>query len=179
MLTTLAIVGGAFVAIIAIILIIAAFGPDDFRVQRSIEIHAAPGTIFPLINNLRENSRWSPFEKDPNMKKVHSGAPQGVGAAFDWDGNRQVGRGRIAITESVPTSKVAMQLDMFTPFEAHNTVHFTLHPAEGNRTTVTWAMFGRQPYMAKVMSTIVNCDKMVGKQFEEGLGKLKAIAEAA
>lgn len=179
MLTTLAIIGGAIAVIVAAILIIAAFKPDGFRVQRSIEIHAAPGTIFALINDLHENSRWSPFEKDPNMKKVHSGAPKGVGAAYDWDGNRQVGRGRIAITESVPTSKVAMKLDMFTPFEAHNTVEFTLHPAEGNRTTVTWAMFGPQPYMAKVMSTVINCDKMVGKQFEEGLSKMKAIAEAA
>jgi hypothetical protein len=179
MFTTIAIIAGVIILIAAAILIIAATKPGHFRVQRSIEIHAAPGTIFPLINDLHANSRWSPFEKDPNMKKVHSGAPQGVGAAYDWDGNRQVGRGRIAIVESVPTSKVVMKLDMFTPFEAHNTVEFTLHPGEGNKTTVTWAMFGPQPFMAKVMSTIVDCDKMVGKQFEEGLGKMKAIAEAA
>jgi hypothetical protein len=179
MLTALAIIGGIVAVIIAAILIVAAFKPGHFRVQRSIEIRAAPGTIFSLINNLHENSRWSPFEKDPNMKKVHSGAPQGVGAAFDWDGNRQVGRGRLAITESVPTSRVVMKLDMFTPFEAHNTVEFTLHPAEGNKTTVTWAMFGPQPYLAKVMATIINCERMVGKQFEEGLSKMKAIAEAA
>jgi hypothetical protein len=113
------------------------------------------------------------------MKKVHSGPSQGVGSALDWDGNRQVGRGRIAITESAPTSRVVMKLDMFTPFEAHNTVEFTLHPGEGNKTTVTWAMSGPQPYLAKVMSTVINCDKMVGKQFEEGLGKMKVIAEAA
>lgn len=177
--TIVAVVVAAIVLIAVAILVIAALKPGHFRVQRSIEIHAAPGTIFALINDLHENSRWSPFEKDPNMKKVHSGAPKGAGAAYDWDGNKQVGRGRIAITESVPTSKVVMKLDMFTPFEAHNTVEFTLHPAEGNKTTVTWAMFGPQPYLAKVMSTIINCDKMVGKQFEEGLGKMKAIAESA
>ncbi len=179
MLTALAVIAGIIAALVAIILIIAALKPAHFRVQRSIEIEAAPGTIFPLINDLHENSRWSPFEKDPNMKKVHSGAPKGVGAAYDWDGNKQVGRGRIAIIESVPTSKVVMKLDMFTPFEAHNTVEFTLHPGEGKKTTVTWTMFGPQPYLAKVMSTVINCDKMVGSQFEEGLGKLKAIAEGA
>jgi hypothetical protein len=179
MITAFAFVGIAIAGIVAIILAIAARKPDDFRIQRSIEIRAAPGTIFPLINDLHENTRWSPFEKDPNMKRVHSGATAGVGAIYDWDGNRQVGRGRIAIVESMPTSKVVMKLDMFTPFEAHNTVEFTLHPAEGNRTTVTWSMFGQQPFMAKVMNTIVDCDRMVGKQFEQGLEKMKAIAEAS
>lgn len=177
--TFLYIVLGMIVAAVVVVLILAATKPSHFRVQRSIEIHAAPGTIFPLINDLREHSRWSPFEKDPNMKRTHSGAPKGVGAIYAWDGNRQVGRGRIAITVSVPTSKVAMKLDMFTPFEAHNTVEFSLHPAEGNKTTVTWAMFGPQPFMAKVMSTIVNCDKMVGRQFEQGLAKMKELAESA
>jgi len=69
-----------------------------------------------------------------------------------------------------------MALDMLKPFEAHNVVEFTLEP-QGGSTNVTWAMRGRQPYMAKLMSTFINCDKMVGSQFEEGLGKLKVLAE--
>jgi hypothetical protein len=69
-----------------------------------------------------------------------------------------------------------MALDMLKPFEAHNVVEFTLEP-KGGSTNVTWAMRGRQPYMAKLMSTFINCDKMVGSQFEEGLGKLKVLAE--
>jgi hypothetical protein len=69
-----------------------------------------------------------------------------------------------------------MKLDMFTPFEAHNIVEFTLEP-KGQSTNVSWAMHGPQPYMAKVMGTVINCDKMVGSQFEEGLAKLKALAE--
>ncbi len=160
------------------ILIVAATKPGHFRIERSMTIAAPPAKIFPLIDDLHENARWSPFEKDPAMKRKHSGAPRGKGAVYEWDGNRQVGRGRIAITDSVPPSRVVMALDMFTPFEAHNKVEFTLIPA-GKETTVTWAMSGAQPYMAKVMSTVIDCDRMVGKQFEEGLGKLKAIVEAA
>lgn len=178
MLTVLAIVGVIVAVAIMAILVIASAKPDRFRTERSIDISASPEKIFPLIDDLRENSRWSPFEKDPDMKRTHSGAPKGTGAIYEWDGNRQVGRGRIAITESVPSSRVVMALDMFTPFEAHNTVEFTLEPA-GRNTKVTWAMFGQQPFMAKVMSTIINCDKMVGGQFEQGLAKMKAIAEAA
>jgi uncharacterized protein YndB with AHSA1/START domain len=178
MLTILAIVAAIVIVAIAIILIIAATKPDHFRIERSASIAAPAERIFPLIEDLHQNTGWSPFEKDPNMKRTHSGAPKGKGAVYDWDGNRQVGSGRIAITDAVAPSRVAMNLDMFRPFKANNKVEFTLTPS-GQNTVVTWAMFGPQPFMAKVMGTIINCDKMVGSQFGEGLAKMKAIAEAA
>jgi hypothetical protein len=162
-------------AVIAAILIYAATKPDTFQVQRATTIVAPPEKIFPLINDLHAHTSWSPFEKDPNMKRTHSGAPQGKGAVYDWDGDRKVGSGRLAIADSTP-SNITMVLDMFKPFKAHNTVNFMLDP-QGSATRVTWAMHGRQPYMAKLMSTFINCDKMVGSQFEQGLAKLKTIAE--
>jgi len=161
---------------VAAVLAYAATKPDTFMVRRSASIAAPPEKIFPMIDDLRAQSTWSPFEKDPNMKRTHSGAPRGKGAVYAWDGNRQVGAGRIAITESVPTSKVVLLLDMIRPFKAHNTVEFTLDRI-GAGTNVTWAMQGRQPYMAKVMGLFVDCDKMCGGMFEEGLAKLKALAE--
>jgi uncharacterized protein YndB with AHSA1/START domain len=176
MLTIVIIIAAIAAVIIAAVLIIAANKPDTFRVQRSTSIKAPPEKIFPLINDLHSHTLWSPFEKDPAMKRTHSGAPQGKGAIYEWAGNRKVGTGRIAIEESTPPSKITMKLDMFTPFEAHNMVEFTLVPS-GNSTNVTWAMSGGQPYMAKVVGTFINCDKMVGSQFEEGLAKLKALAE--
>jgi hypothetical protein len=161
---------------VAAVLAYAASKPDTFMVRRSAAIAAPPEKIFPMIDDLRAQSAWSPFEKDPNMKRTHSGAPRGKGAVYAWDGNRQVGAGQIAITESVPSSKVALLLDMSRPFKAHNTVEFTLDRI-GAGTNVTWAMQGRQPYMAKVMGLFVDCDKMCGGLFEEGLAKLKALAE--
>jgi uncharacterized protein YndB with AHSA1/START domain len=176
MLSILAIIAAIAVIVVAAILIFAATKPDTFRVQRTTSINAPPEEIFPLINDLHSHTSWSPFEKDPEMKRAHSGAPQGKGAVYEWDGNRQVGKGRIEIADTTPPSKLTMKLDMFTPFEAHNIVEFTLEP-KGQSTNVSWAMHGPQPYMAKVMGTVINCDKMVGSQFEEGLAKLKALAE--
>jgi uncharacterized protein YndB with AHSA1/START domain len=158
------------------VLAYAATKPDTFMVRRSASIAAPPEKIFPMIDDLRAQSAWSPFEKDPNMKRTHSGAPRGKGAVYAWDGNRQVGAGQIAITESVPSSKVVLLLDMSRPFKAHNTVEFTLDRI-GAGTNVTWSMQGRQPYMAKVMGLFMDCDKMCGGMFEEGLAKLKALAE--
>jgi uncharacterized protein YndB with AHSA1/START domain len=170
--TILIVIAVAFAAVLAY----AASKPDAFMVRRSASIAAPPEKIFPMIDDLRAQSAWSPFEKDPNMKRTHSGAPRGKGAVYAWDGNRQVGAGQIAITESVPSSKVVLLLDMVRPFKAHNTVEFTLDRSGGG-TNVTWTMQGRQPYMAKVMGLFVDCDKMCGGLFEEGLAKLKALAE--
>ena len=173
MITTIII---AAAVIVAAVLAYAASKPDTFAVSRTALIAAPPEQIFPLIDDLHAQSAWSPFEKDPNMKRTHSGAPRGKGAVYEWDGNRQVGAGRIAITASTPPSRVALQLDMHRPFKAHNTVEFTLVPA-GTGTNVTWARRGAQPFIGKVMGLFMNCDKMVGSQFEDGLAKLKRLVE--
>lgn len=80
------------------------------------------------------------------------------------------------IIETAPYSKVVIKLDFFKPFEAHNQAEFTL-AAHGGFTNVSWVMHGPQPYMAKLMSIFVDCEKMIGPQFEAGLKNLKALAE--
>jgi Polyketide cyclase / dehydrase and lipid transport len=173
MIATILIVVGILVAAV---LVYAATKQNTFKVHRAALINASAERIFPMIDDLHAQSAWSPFEKDPAMKRTYSGAARGKGAVYEWDGNRQVGAGRIAIADSVPPSKVALLLDMIRPFKAHNTVEFTLEP-DGTGTKVTWSMQGGQPYMAKVMSMFMDCDKMVGSQFDEGLAKLKRLVE--
>jgi hypothetical protein len=172
MIMTLAII---VVVLIAAVLAFAATKPDVFRVQRATSIKAPPQRILALIEDLHSHGSWSPFEKDPDMKRTFSGAANGKGAVYEWEGNRKVGAGRLEIADATP-SKLTMKLDMLKPFKAHNTVEFTLD-AKDDSTNVTWAMHGRQPYMAKVMSIFFNCDKMVGAQFDEGLANLKSLAE--
>ncbi len=167
----------AVVVIIAGILVFAATRPDTFRVERAATIKAPPEKVFPLINDLRAQAQWTPWEKrDPAMKKKLSGAESGKGAIYEWDGNSEVGKGRIEITDSAAPSKVTLKLDMVAPMEGHNIVEFTLAPKDGS-TVVTWAMHGAQPFIGKVVGIFIDCDKMVGKDFEAGLASLKAIAE--
>jgi len=151
--------------------------PDEFRVLRRISINAPPEAIFPLVNDHRLVAAWSPYEKkDPAMKRAFSGAASGKGAVYEWDGDSNVGKGRIEIVDSVAPSKVTLKLDTIKPFEGHNTVEFTLQP-QGETTTVTWAMHGAVPYMAKLFCMLMNGDRMVGDDFETGLANLKALAE--
>ncbi|KAF1717899.1 polyketide cyclase [Pseudoxanthomonas yeongjuensis] len=159
------------------ILVRAATKPDVFRLQRSIVIDAMPERIFPLIDDLRAHESWNPFDKpDPDTRKTHTGAIQGAGAVYEWNGKGQAGAGRLSILESAPSSRIGMQLEMLKPFKTSNQVTFTLVP-EGAATHLTWSMQGPVPYPAKIMHTLFNMDRMVGKQFEAGLMNLKNIAE--
>jgi len=174
MLTTIMIVTGAA---IAALLGYAATKPNTFRVQRSASINAPPDKVFAFINDLHAWTFWSPWEKkDRAMRKTHRGSPQGKGAVLEWDGNKDVGTGRMEVLDSTPASKVLIQLDFLKPFEAHNTAEFTLIP-KGGATELTWAMYGPQPYMMKIMGFFCDPDKMVGKDFETGLANLKTVAE--
>lgn len=143
------------VVLIAAVLIYAATKPDTFRVQRAASIKAPPEKIFALINDFNSWGAWSPWEKkDPAMKRTLAAVASGKGAVYAWEGNREVGQGRMEIMESSPPSKIAIQLDFVKPFETHNVVDFTLQP-KGDATNVTWTMDGPSPYVSKLMGVFL------------------------
>ena len=166
--------------IILIIVVLAGYAmtkPDTFRVERSIVIDAPANAVFEQINDLHEWTNWSPWEHiDPNMDRKHSGANAGLGAIYEWQGNNEVGQGRMEIVKSLEPELVKIKLDFIKPFEAHNFSEFTIK-AEDNSQRVTWAMYGPQPFITKLMTVFVSMDQMVGKDFEKGLSKLRATAE--
>ncbi|WP_438483057.1 SRPBCC family protein [Oleiharenicola lentus] len=166
-------------AIIALILIIAAFKSPDFVVTRSATIQAPATVVFAQVNDFKKWPAWSPYEKiDPAMKKTLSGAPTGTGAIQEWQGNSQAGEGRITITESQPSELIRMRLEMFKPFPCDNQVEFTF-ASQANQTTVTWSMSGKTPYIGRIFCLFISMDKMAGGQFEEGLAQLKKVSEAS
>ncbi|HEU4459834.1 MAG TPA: SRPBCC family protein [Methylibium sp.] len=157
--------------------IYAATKPDSFRVERRTVIQAPPEKIYPLINDLQAFTSWSPYDrKDPAMKRSFSGPQAGPGALYAWDGNREIGAGSMQIVESRAPDKVLVKLDFVRPFKVQNHVEFLLAPQPAG-TEVTWAMHGPSPYVSKLMGTIFDMDKMIGRDFEAGLANLKALAE--
>ncbi|HET9694860.1 MAG TPA: SRPBCC family protein [Steroidobacteraceae bacterium] len=165
-------------AAIAALLAYAATRPDTFRVERTTRVAAPPEKIFPLIEDLRANERWSPYyRKDPAARFAYEGPARGVGASCTFEGNREVGSGRVTVTGSTPHRRVRMRLQMFKPFAADNVVEFTLSPQGDGHTDVTWAMTGGQPFLAKVASVFFDMDRMIGTDFATGLASLKALVE--
>ena len=151
--------------------------PDEFQVERSIQIAAPPEAVFALVDDLEAWSDWSPWEKlDPDMEKEYGRVTRGPGAQYSWRGNDQVGEGSMEIVESLPTRHIVIALDFVTPFEAHNTAEF-LFEAEGDGTRVTWLTSGENTIPLKLMSPVFDMDDMLGGQFEAGLEDLKRLAE--
>lgn len=166
-----------FAVVIAGVLGIATTQPDSFRVERSTRINAPASVIFPFINDLQRWSVWSPYEKiDPALKRTFSGAASGTGAIYDWDGNNEIGAGRMEIVAETPPSQLSIQLDFLRPMEGRNQVEFTLNEAGGS-TLVTWSIQGPLPFLSKVMCLFFDMDRMIGKDYEAGLAALKKVSE--
>lgn len=155
----------------------AATRPDSFRVQRSIVVDAPPERVYALIQDFRRWTEWSPFETlDADLKRVYGGPLAGEGATYAWEG-KKAGSGAMTITRAEAPSKVLIRLEFTKPMKAVNTAEFTLAP-EGPGTRVTWAMYGPMTFVSKLFSLVFSMDGMVGGDFEKGLAKLKASAEA-
>jgi hypothetical protein len=154
--------------------------PAEFRVERSALMNAAPTAVYEHVNDLRKWEAWSPWAKrDPNAKSAFEGPPSGPGAIMRWDGNDEVGKGAMAITEAVPGEAINIRLDFVRPFEGTSTSGFSFRP-EGAGTRVTWTLSGTQGYMERLICTVLmlDMDEMIGNDYEAGLAALKSVAEA-
>ncbi|NTV52023.1 MAG: SRPBCC family protein [Candidatus Firestonebacteria bacterium] len=155
----------------------AAAQPDTFRIERTVNIKAAPEKIFTFLADFHQWAGWSPFEKmDSTMQKTFSGATSGKGSVYAWAGKGKSGTGRMEITDFSAPNRLAINLDFYKPFEAHNVAEFTL-VSKGGMTEVTWAMFGPSSFTMKILHLFMNMDKMVGKDFSAGLENLKTLVE--
>lgn len=152
--------------------------PGEFRIARSAVIEAPPTIVFGLVNDIHHWRRWSPWEKiDPDMKRTYSGEYSGVGAEYAWEGNDQVGKGRMVIKQSEPPKRIGIEIEFISPFAATNQVSFDFEPV-GKGTRVTWAMEGTNDFIGKVFDLLMDFDSMVGADYDRGLTKLGEIAHA-
>ncbi|HWA37785.1 MAG TPA: SRPBCC family protein [Burkholderiales bacterium] len=173
----LGVAAGVVALAIAALLAYAATRPDDFRVQRSATIQAPPERIYANLADFQRWPAWSPWEKrDPQMKRTMSTPSSGKGATYAWQGNKEVGSGRMRIVDAQEAKRLGIKIDFLEPFEAHNDVEFTLRPKDGG-TEVTWAMHGPATLITKLMGLFFSMDAMIGRDFEAGLASLKAVAE--
>ena len=179
MLEIVAIIAAILAIAIVIVLIMASTKAATFSVRRSAVLQAPAEAIFPLINNFHQWAKWSPWEnKDPAMKRDYSGAESGKGAVYAWDGNKNVGSGRMEILDASSPSKITIKLDFFKPFEGHNTAEFTfVRERDASATNVIWVMQGPSSFVSKVMQVFMDLDKMIGRDFEAGLANLKTLTE--
>jgi hypothetical protein len=164
--------------VIALLAIFIATRPAEFSMSRSATMATTPASVFTQVNDFHKWEAWSPWAKmDPDCKNSFSGPASGKGAKFAWDGNKAVGAGNMEITESAPNDHIRIRLEFVRPFAGVNDTLFTFKPI-GDKTNVNWAMSGRNNFITKAISLFMDCDAMVGPQFEQGLASMEAAAVA-
>jgi hypothetical protein len=168
----LAVIVVGFVAIVAT-------RPSEFHVARTATIAAPAPAVFAQVNDFHEWQAWNPWAKvDPAMKQTYEGSPAGPGAIYTWAGNREVGEGRMTLTESRPSDLIRIKLEFLKPFRGTSIAEFTFKP-EGDHTIVTWSMDGRNDFVTKAVHMFMDMDNMIGGNFEKGLAQMKAVVEGA
>jgi hypothetical protein len=148
-----------------------------YEVTRSTSIEADPVRVHALVHDFHEWTAWSPWEDvDPELRRTYTGPDSGVGAHYAWSGNRRAGEGSMEITSSTPEA-IGLRLTFVKPWRATNDVAFTFTRSTTG-TEVTWTMSGEQKGLAGLFGRVVPMDRLVGRDFEKGLARLKAVAEA-
>jgi hypothetical protein len=151
--------------------------PDEFRVERRLRIAAPAERLWPLVGELHGFNRWNPYErKDPLIKGQYAGTASGIGSRYSWESHK-VGTGSLEIIGQQPGRAVQMRLVFVKPFEAHNKAEFALLPTPDGATAVSWRMHGPANFMSKLIGVFMDMDKMVGRDFEDGLQNLRQFAE--
>lgn len=165
------------VALLAAFAIYVALQPSGYRVERTVTIDAPAPEVFANVNDFRKWGAWSPWAKlDPNAKVAFEGPEAGEGTAMTWDGNDEVGAGKMTLVESTPDEAVKIKVEFTRPFEGSTNSGFTFVP-NGDGTDVTWTLSGTHNFVERAFCLVMNGLDMMGNDLEKGLSQLKSVTE--
>jgi effector-binding domain-containing protein len=166
----------AIVFLAALIIVLGLLAPKEYHVERSVLVAAPKDVVFANVQYWNKWQAWLPWAKDDStMKVTYSGVDGSVGSGYSWLG-KVTGSGEMTTTALKPNEELTYHLRFMTPMESQADGFVRLTEAAGG-TTVTWAMFGQDPFPWNIMLLFMNMDKMIGKDFERGLAMLKEISE--
>ena len=164
--------------ILVLVVFLAIIAPKNYNVYRTIEVARPKAEVFEYLKYLKKQREWSPWEKkDPDMDHKFTGTDGEVGAISYWNGNKDVGEGEQEITKIIEGERIEGELRFLKPFKSTSDCYFDVEEISGGSTKVTWGFSGKNKFPMSIMMLFMNMDKMVGKDFEEGLGSLKSILE--
>ncbi len=168
----------AIPALLALVVVIAAFQPDQYQVSRTSTIAAPVNEVFEQVNDMHKMDAWSPWlAPDPHAKKTFEGPASGQGAIFSWAGNSEVGEGRMTNIDSRPPDFIRFKMEFLKPMVGFGETVFTFR-ADGGQTVITQTMTGKKNFLSKLMCMFMSMDKMIGTQFEKGFANMNALLTA-
>jgi Polyketide cyclase / dehydrase and lipid transport len=165
--------------IVALPFVIAPFTSKQFKLEREVLINKPKQTVFDYLKYLKNHDNFTVWAStDPKMKKEYTGTDGMVGFSSAWESNhKRVGHGKQTITAIKDGEEVAMQIHFLKPWDNVANAYFKIESAGDNQTKVKWGIYNDVKYPMKVMQLFMNMEKMIGKDFDKGLAKLKEVME--
>lgn len=161
--------------LVALVIILSLIAPKNYHVSRSIELEQPPEQVWEHLKYLKKQQEWSPWaRKDPNMEQKFTGTDGEIGAVSYWNGNKEVGEGEQEITKVVEGKRIEQDLRFLKPYKSQSDCYMDLAGLDSNRSKVTWGFTGDNKFPMSIMMLFMSMDKMVGKDFEQGLQNLKS-----
>jgi ribosome-associated toxin RatA of RatAB toxin-antitoxin module len=160
--------------LVALLLLVALILPANYKVARSLEFKQSPEQIYPEVADLKKYLHWNPWSaQEPTATNTFEG--EGKGASWAWDG-KVVGKGKMTIEELVDNQRIKHRIDFFKPMTTTAKNEWTFEKNSSGGTKIVWTMEGNNPYpIGRYFGLMM--DKMIGKDFENGLANLKAIMD--
>jgi len=166
------------VALIVLVLIIARFTGKSYDVVRQVTINRPKEEVFTYLKHIKNQDYFNKWTMtDPQMKKTFTGTDGTIGFIYAWDGNKKAGKGEQEIKNLVDGEKIDTEVRFEKPFEAVAQTPFILTSNAAGQTTVTWSMHSSMKYPMNAMLLFMNMDKLLGKDMEWSLARLKELLE--
>jgi len=165
------------IGLVLLIIVLAIIAPKSYDVSRSVQINKSLPEVFSYLKSLKNQDNWSPWaEKDPDMKKTFTGVDGEAGCISAWEGNKEVGSGEQEMMEVIENEIIRSQLRFLKPFKSTSDAYLKVSTKDAG-TEVIWGFSGNNKFPISIMMLFMNMDKAVGKDFEQGLSKLKRLLE--
>lgn len=161
--------------LIAAILLLAAFLPASYKVERRATIPGSQEKVFALITDLKQWDKWSPWKTMDTAAVYTYNDTTGVGAEMTWKGEN-VGSGKLRIT-SVTDTSITYLLSFIEPWESTSEGVFVIK-GTGDSTLVSWSDNGKLAFpVERLMTLFMDFEEMLGPDFEKGLASMKQVIE--
>ncbi len=164
--------------ILALVILLGVIAPKNYDVKRGIVIDRPVHETFRYLRLVKNQDYWSPWKlKDPDMKQTYTGTDGEVGFISHWEGNKDVGVGEQEIKSIVENDIINTELRFYKPWKSTSDGYLKVESVDNGKTNVIWGFSGKTPFPFSIFMMFFSMEKTVGKDFEEGLNKLKLTLE--
>ncbi|AOW09205.1 SRPBCC family protein [Flavobacterium gilvum] len=169
-------IGLGIVGIIALLLLVALFIPNDYTVSVSTTIDKPRKEVFDyvkLVKNQEDYSVW--VMQDPNVNMKYEGVDGTTGFKASWDSkDDNVGAGSQQIT-AISEERIDVDLHFERPMKSEAKASTLLESVSENQTKITAEFYGHSSYPMNLMNFMG--EKYISEAENKNLDNLKKILE--